>query len=219
MPSSPGHRIRRRITIPSGAPDVILPSAGGDNALDDLRFIRRTMESAASFTAVPGWGMVAIGATALAAAAACLALHAVPGSLRWMAVWFYDATIALVIALWAMWQKAQRAHVPLFSAPGRRFAASFVPPMIAAAVLTAVLYREGTHGVALLAGMWLMLYGAGVITGGAFSVRAVPAMGCVFMLIGGAALLFPQFATIAMAAGFGICHVVFGILVARKYGG
>lgn len=199
----------------------LLPSAPHDNAsaLADLRFIRRTMESAASFTAVPGWGMVAIGASALIASAVCMAMKMASGSLGWLTAWLADAAFALMIALWAMWRKARRAGVPLFNAPGRRFAASFVPPMIAAAALTIVLYRAGSHSELLIPGNWLMLYGAGVITGGAFSVRAVPAMGAVFMLLGGLALLAPATALILMAAGFGLCHIIFGLIVAKKYGG
>src|SRR5579884_431820 len=183
MPTSSRHRIRRRIVLPAGSVEV--PDFGatddGSAALDDLRFIRRTMESAASFTAVPGWGMVAIGGTALAASAACALLRAAPGSPQWMAVWLADAAVALAIAFWTMWRKAHRAGLPLFTAPGRRFAASFVPPMMAAAVLTVVLYHGGSPRDGLIAGNWLMLYGAAVVTGGAFSVRAVPAMGAVFM--------------------------------------
>ena len=72
---------------------------------------------------------------------------------------------------------------------------------------------------ALLPGTWLLLYGAGVVTGGAFSVRAVPAMGAAFMLLGGVALALPGSGMAMMAAGFGVVHMIFGIVVARRYGG
>jgi len=221
MSTSPGHRIRRRRVTATAVTTEVRPAPAHDNssALEDLRFIRRTMESAASFTAVPGWGMVAIGGSALLASAVCLAMRVSSGSLGWLAVWLADAVVALAIALWAMWRKARRTGMKLFNAPGRRFAASFVPPMIAAVALTVVLYRAGPHSEPLIAGNWLMLYGAGVITGGAFSVRAVPAMGAVFMLLGGLALLMPAAALIMMAMGFGLGHVIFGFLVAKKYGG
>src|SRR5438309_4438426 len=165
MPGTPRHRIRRRLAVPAASSErlPVRDQAGdGSAALDDLRFIRRTMESAASFTAVPGWGMVGIGSTALAASAACAVIHAQPGSPAWMLIWLADAVVALGIALWTMSRKAHRAGAPLFSAPGRRFAASFVPPMIAAAVLTIVLYNGSPSRAGLIAGNWLMLYGAAV---------------------------------------------------------
>ena len=214
-PQAPRHRIRRRTSV---QPQHHNSAELADNAVfEDLRFIRRTMENAGSFTAVPGWGMVAIGATALVTAAA-ISYERIPvGSAEWLIAWLADAAVALVITSVTMSRKARRAGQPVFSAPGRRFAASFVPPLLAGAALTFVLVRH--HMGALLPGTWLLLYGAGVITGGAFSVRAVPAMGAAFMLLGGMALALPLWGMAMMAAGFGLAHIVFGTVVARRYGG
>ena len=218
MPERPRHRIRRPRAVSPRAVAPITQHSGGDEAvLDDLRYIRRTMEKATSFTTVPGWGMVIIGGTAIASAAAIHALKFSPGSLSWLLGWLADAALALVIAMWAMQRKSRRTGIPLFSVPARRFAASFVPPLLGGALLTPILMRHGLG--ALLPGEWMLLYGAGVITGGAFSVRAVPAMGAVFMVLGAAALAWPAHSAIWMAAGFGLTHIAFGALVARRYGG
>ncbi len=191
------------------------PPALHAHAIDDLRFIRRTMEEAGAFTAVPGWGMVAIGTTALLAAAAAQWATA-PGA--WMSMWLVEAAAALAIAGFSMAAKARRAHVPLFSGPARRFALSFAPPLLAGAALTAALARSGHE--AAIPGMWLLLYGTAVATGGAFSIRIVPVMGLAFMLAGALALLAPPgWANATLAAGFGGIHLLFGVIIARRYGG
>jgi hypothetical protein len=183
-------------------------------ALEDIRFIRETMERSASFTAVPGWGQVAMGVTALAAAWLAWRQHA-PSN--WVAVWLGEAVLAGSIALVATQRKAQRAGAPLTSGPGSQFARTFLPPIVAGAILTAALYSAG-H-TTLLPGMWLLLYGTGVLTGGAFSVAIVRVMGSLFMLAGAFALLLPAWGSAFMALGFGGLHIVFGILIARRYGG
>jgi len=183
--------------------------------MDNLAFIRDTMEAAGAFTAVSGWGMVAVGMIATVAAVIASAQHSVLQSIY---VWLAAAVLAPVVMLWAIVRKARRAHVPLLSGPGRKFVLSFSPPILVGAVLTIVLYRAGL--VAAIPGMWLLLYGTAVVAGGAFSVKVVPVMGFCFMLAGTLALFTPQpWNDWIMAAAFGGLHIGFGIPIAWRHGG
>lgn len=185
------------------------------HAMDSIRFIRETMESAAAFTAVPGKGGVAMGLTAVAAAV--IAARQPDGD-RWLATWLVEGFLAFVVGVLAMAQKARAAGTSLLSRPGRKFGLGLAPPMLAAGLLTLVLYRAGLNG--LMPGTWLLLYGVGVTAAGAFSVRVVPSMGFCFMAVGAAALFAPvAWGNWLLAAGFGGLHIVFGTLIAWRYGG
>jgi hypothetical protein len=184
-------------------------------AMDNLSFIRRTMEHATAFTAVPGWGGVAMGACALVAAG--VASRGVMPNEQ-LVPWLVASVIALLIGGWAMEAKARRAGTTVFSYSGRRFVLSFLPPLAVGALLTVALARAGLHQA--MPGTWLLLYGAGVLTGGAFSIRVVPIMGICFVLLGVVALFGPPaWGNALLAAGFGGLHIVFGLLIARRYGG
>ncbi len=184
-------------------------------AADNLRFIRETMENAGRFTAVPGWGGVGMGVTAVAAA---IVAARQPTVGRWLAVWLAELAVAVIIAACATVQKARAAKGQVFSAAGRRFALSFAPPLLVGALLTVVLYQSGF--IHVLPGMWLLLYGTAVVTGGAFSVRVVPVMGLCLMVTGVAALLGPAgWGNICMAIGFGGLQIAFGSLIACRHGG
>lgn len=191
------------------------PIALHERAAENLRFIRHTMERAASFTAVSGWGMMAVGALALQAA---LLLHRLRGSGPWVSGWIATALLALAIGVGSTVWKAKRLQLPLLTAAGRKFTLSLAPPLLAGALLTHVLSRAGQQG--LLPGVWLLLFGTAVAAAGTFSVRAVPAMGGCFMLLG--ALTFflpPAWGDACMAAGFGGLHLLFGLWIARRHGG
>ena len=191
------------------------PPALQDRAIDNLRYIRETMERAGEFTAVSGWGEVIIGVSALGAAA--LASRQTT-SRAWLLVWLAEAVLGVVIAGFAMSRKSRTADVPLLFGPGRKFVLSFLPPMLVGVVLTYVLYHEQV--VWALPGVWMLLYGTAVMTGGAFSVRIVPVMGACFMVLGAVALFAPVAARDwLMATAFGVVHILFGIMIARRYGG
>jgi hypothetical protein len=185
------------------------------HAIDNLRYIRQTMEQAGSFTAVPGVGGILMGATALIAAM----LGARVTDIRsWLVLWVAAAAAALSIGVIFASRKAHAVKMPLLSGPGRKFVRGLVPPILAATIITAALYRGGVPG--LIPGAWMLLYGTGVLTGGAASVRVVPVMGFCFMLMGTAALFAPPaWRNELMAAGFGGLHILFGTIITVKYGG
>ena len=185
------------------------------HAIANLRFIRDTMERASAFTAVPGRGGMAMGATALAASWIGAQQQTANA---WLAVWLAEMVIALGIGAFATVRKARRTDASLASAPARKFALAFTPPLLAGALLTAALWRAGV--VDLLPGLWLCLYGIAVAGAGVFSVRIVPAMGGAFLACGAIALFAPPtWSPICLAAGFGGLHLAFGFVIARRYGG
>jgi hypothetical protein len=184
-------------------------------AADDLRYIREAIERAGSFTSISGYGLIAVGVTALVAAA--VAPHSLAND-RWVIVWLGEALLAIAITVGTSVLKAQRLEVPLFGATGRRFMLAFATPAAAGAILTAALLRA--HSNALLPGTWLLLYGAAVAGGGSFSVGSVPAMGAAFMALGALAMVAPSaWANVLLAVGFGVLHVGFGAWIARRHGG
>jgi hypothetical protein len=191
------------------------PPALHARAMQNLAFIRDTMEAAGAFTAVSGWGMVAVGILATGAAVIASAQTSVLHSIY---VWLVAAVLAPIVMLWAIVRKARKAHMPLLSGPGRKFVLSFSPPMFVGAILTIVLYRAGV--VASIPGMWMLLYGTAVVAGGAFSVKIVPVMGICFMLAGIVAVFSPvTWNDWLMASAFGGLHIAFGIPIARRHGG
>jgi hypothetical protein len=186
-----------------------------DHARDNLRFIRETMERAGSFTAVPGWGGVAIGVTALGAAAIA---ERQSSSYDWLVTWGLEAFVAISIAVWTTLSKARSAGTPLLSGPGRRFVYSFAPALFVGALLTLFLVRANVMDA--VPGTWLLLYGTGMVAAGAFSIRVVPLMGLCFMVLGAVALFSPwNWDNALLAAGFGGLHIIFGAVIARNYGG
>jgi len=185
------------------------------HAMANLRYIRDAMERAGSFTAVPGWGGVAMGVLALGAAAVASQARTAE---EFLGTWTACAVLALLVGGWALVRKARTAGVRVSRGAGRQFLLGLSPPLVAAAVLTVVLHRAGATGV--IPGMWLLLYGTAVITAGAFSVRAVPLLGMCFVAVGIAALFVPAtWANGMMALGFGGLQIVFGVWIARRYGG
>ena len=173
------------------------------------------MERAGSFTAVSGWGQVLVGLIGLIAAfAAARAASPAAG----VQIWLVAAIVSTPVAAGAMALKARATNTPLFSGPGRKFVSSFAPPLVAGAVLTIVLYNAGQFG--WLPGVWLLLFGTAVATGGAFSVRVVPIMGLCFMALGIAAFVTPALlGNHLLAAGFGGINIAFGLVIAVKHGG
>jgi len=193
-----------------------VPDSIQAHAAEQIRYIRDTMSRATEFTALPGWGGVAMGVTAVATA---IVSGPPDNSLRWIGLWLADAFTAAAIGLATMARKARRSGTPLLSAaPAYRFALGYVPPLVAGIVLTPVFATLDL--IARLPGCWLLLYGTALASGGVNSVRLVPVMGVCFMAPAVVAFAAPAaWGHWMLATGFGGLHIVFGFVIARRYGG
>jgi hypothetical protein len=197
------------------AADAPFPPPAPQRALDELRQIRRTMERAGSFTAVPGWANVGIGLIGVTAA---FLAHGQSQRETWLGIWVGAAVVAFALGLLGILRKARAARLPLRHGPARQFLLGLAPPLLAGALLTALLC--GRQLSELLPGMWLLLYGCGVVTGGAVSIRVVPLMGGCFMVLGGVTCLTPPgWGDFFLGLGFGGLHLGFGLYIARRHGG
>ncbi len=191
------------------------PAHVGDRAIDNLRFIRETMERSTHFTAVPGYGGMLMGVTAIAATyIASTQIY----SRDWLIVWIVEAFLAVAIGLLAMWQKSRIVSESLISAPAKKFAMSFAPPLICGIAITLGLWRYEHYE--MMPPVWMLCYGAAVVCGGAFSVKVVPVMGWCFIVLGAGAFALPaSFSNWLLASSFGLLHIFFGAIIGRRYGG
>jgi hypothetical protein len=188
------------------------PLSLATRASEDLRLIRQTMERAASFTALPGWGGVLMGVVALAAAP--LAAVAADRT-TWLAIWLCAATLAFVLGGTDMLRKVRAQRASLVSAPASRFFLTLLPSFFTGACLTFVLVRAGEW--TLLPGTWLLAYGSAVFAASVHTIRGVRWMGAAFLALGALSLIFPDGrGDLWMALGFGGVHIVYGGWIARS---
>ena len=184
-------------------------------AEDHIKYIRDVMERTSTFTAVPGWGMMAMGLTAVAAT---LVASKYLDTGLWILVWFIDSLIAMTLGGIAMGSKAHKSGIPLQSGSGRKFIMGFLPALFAGLIISIGLWKADQ--VSMLPAVWMLLYGVGAVTGGAFSVRVVPVMGMAFLLVGAGTVFMPLYwGNMMMGVTFGGFHLLFGYIVARNHGG
>jgi hypothetical protein len=173
------------------------------------------MERSSTFTAIPGAGGMVTGVIGLIAAVVAARQSTDD---RWLGTWLAAAAVAVLVELVAMTWKARRAGMTLTGTNARRFALGIAAPVVAGAAITYELWS--VRSFAVMAPAWLLLYGAGVLTSGMFSVPVVRAIGGCFMATGIAAVLTPpEWGNTWLAIGFGGLHIGFGAYIARNHGG
>ena len=190
------------------------PQALHERAQDNLHFIRNSMERASSFTGVSGKSYCLAGITVLLATAVA---QQQSNPAAWLAVWMVELALSAIIIVWMTMRKAHAQGGSLWSSNWRKLLAAFAPAMVVGGVLTVSFALQDAYG--WLPGIWLSLYGAAVMTAGAYSVAIIPVMGALLLLCGSIVLLLHVEASLLFGLIMGSVHLVFGLLIWRSHGG
>jgi hypothetical protein len=191
------------------------PAAIESRALGTLDYIRASIESSSSMD-VPGMAGIVMGIIGILAAIAASLPRWAP---HWLAIWVFAAAAALLLggALVAR-QIVERGHTR-YLGPARKFLLCLFPALLAGAVLTSVLWTAGITRA--IPGMWLLLYGCAVLSASTVTsagiARLICIMGALFVGLGSLAFVLPSAAhTAILGLGFGVLHIIFGVLIGRS---
>jgi hypothetical protein len=204
-------------------PSDSAPTLRSRAALEELQYIRRTLDAAGSFSSIPGRGLVVIGVLALAAVVLNQRVTGAPWDaaarpVESLAVWGALLAFSIAIGLWTMARKAHRTGQPVWSPVLRKALWGYCAAMLLGGILSAAAIRSGRMDQ--LPEIWLGCYGTALIAGGVMSVAPVRWMGISFLALAGAGtLLSPRFGLLLLAAGFGALHLLFGAYIAWRHDG
>ena len=183
-------------------------------ALGTLAYIRASIDSSSSMD-VPGMAGIVMGVIGVLAA---IVVSVPRWAAHWLGIWLCAAAVALLLgsALVAR-QYVRRGHTRYYG-PARKFLLCLCPALFAGAVLTGVAWTAGLTG--MVPGIWLLLYGCAVLSASTVTIagisRLIGVMGTLFVALGSMAFMLPAAThTALLGLGFGVLHIVFGILIGR----
>lgn len=192
-------------------------------ARENLLYIRRTLEAAGQFTAVPGESLMAAGFVALAGVMANALVTGAPWS-RWpppaysLDIWGFVLGVSLAIVSFGIYRKAEQMRSPIQAALVCRLLWSLCPAFFVGGLLTNLAVRG--HNLEWLPTIWLGCYGAAIVNGGQVSVPPVRFMGLSFLAVSAwAALSSPAMGLVWLGLGFGWLHMVYGAYIAWRHNG
>lgn len=192
-------------------------------AHENLQYIRRTLDAAGRFTAVPGKGLMAAGIATFAGVTVNLLITGAPwgsGPLRQTAldVWGIVLVVSLAIVSWGICRKSRQTQTRLRAPLVRKLLWSLCPALFVGGLLTHL--AASTQNLGWLPTIWLGCYGAAVTNGGLVSVAPVRYLGLSLLATAAGAALSPQGLGLAwLAVGFGWLHLVFGAYIAWRHNG
>lgn len=197
-----------------------------EEARENLRVIRQTMERSTKYSTLSGLSGILIGLSAIISVLATSRilhirytthqpLHSAYPTLA--VLWLCELALAVGIEFACNKCRAQSVGKRLASPLGAHIIVAALPAFVAALALTAFF---ALHGLAALVwGIWMLTYGLAICAVGLFSVRPVSYLGAAFVLAGAVTLLLPtQLQLFMMGLTFGGFHIVYGALMGRKHG-
>jgi len=193
--------------------------------LEDLKAIREMMEKSSKFLSLSGLSGIIAGITAIIGAAfAYFYLLKDPSMTDYnrtqeLFILLADALIVLFISIafgiFFSWRKAKKTNQPLFNKVMMRTLYNLSIPLAAGGIFCLILLLRGDIRM-VIAGT-LIFYGIALVNASKYTFEEVHYLGITETILGIAAAIFEQNGLLFWTIGFGFCHILYGIIMYRKY--
>ncbi|HRO42053.1 MAG TPA: hypothetical protein PL009_04430 [Flavipsychrobacter sp.] len=199
-----------------------------NSSLETLHVIRSIMERSTRFLTLSSWSGVWAGTTAIVGAYIAstlleddllfsdkIQLETTVKFYQWLGLASAVFIIALLGAYFFTWRKAKISGGNLWSSASRTMLRTMALPMFAGALLCIGFLQNG-HLI-YIAPSCLIFYGLALYNGGKYTLSEIQYLGLLEILLGVICLFLPQYGLYFWAAGFGVLHVLYGLIMWNKY--
>ena len=203
-------------------------------SIEDIKTIRKIMEESSRFLSLSG--LSGIFAGGFATAGALVAYFLIPGNgsvhyfeyfsslsaneimtLKWQLV--ADAAIVLILSvvfsLYFSYKKTRGAGKNFWTPVSKRLLINLLIPLTTGGIFIIVLLVQNHIG--LIVPGFLIFYGLALVNAGKFTYNEVFYLGILEITIGLVAAFLPDLGLVFWILGFGILHIIYGLLMYRKY--
>lgn len=206
-------------------------------SLEALKDIKSMMERSSRFISLSGLSGVFSGVFALlGAAAAYWRVNMAPWAIRDTHTQFgtgkivridydvavfltLDALIVLMCSIALAWfftrKKALKNNLPLWSKHSKHLLINLSIPLVSGGLFCVILFYHGLIG--LIAPATLVFYGLSLLNAGKFTLEEISYLGLSEIILGLLSLFFLGYGLIFWALGFGLLHIVYGILMYLRH--
>lgn len=193
---------------------ALMSDSLSEHAAGNLAYIRQTIGRTRTVSSLSGAGLIAMGLVGCAASALASDLWKDPSDLGALVIWQLAAAVAVLVGGSSIAWRAHRTSEPFWTDAGRRFTTCLAPCLALGATLT--ISMSGSDSTALLPGIWLFSYGAGVLAAGTYASAPLQLLGLTLCLLGATALALPELSAAALLCGFGLGHLLLGAIFLKR---
>lgn len=201
-----------------------------DNIMQEIGQIRSLMERSSKFLSISGLSGVLIGCYALLGAfAGYYVVYGFNSGFGYRDYYIADRFVvqkligiavgvlvtSLLTGLWMAQLKASKVKQPIWNPASKALLFAVGIPLVTGGVLSCILIFRGDYG--MVASSLLIFYGLSLCAGSTFTFKEIRWLGIMEIVLGLGALCVPGYGLWFWAIGFGLLHIIYGLIVHNRY--
>ncbi|WP_166336446.1 hypothetical protein [Sphingobacterium chungjuense] len=201
-----------------------------NHLIEELGNIRKLMEKSSKFVSISGLSGVLVGIYALLGAAyGYITVYGFKSQFGYRDFYVTDEAvidklvIAAIVVLFAALltgylmaqRKAKINRQSIWNITSKNLLFAVAVPLVTGGIVSIVLINRGAYS--MIASMLLIFYGLALTSGSVYTFKEVRYLGILEVILGIFALAIPGYGVWFWAIGFGVLHIIYGLIVHYKY--